>query len=309
MVIMVLGRILQGIGLSAPRTITVAMIRDLYRGNYMARIMSFVSVFFILVPMIAPIMGKTILDHYNWQAIFYIQLIITALLCIWFYKRQEETLKPIHRVQYTSGLFISGLKEILKHPTTIGYTFIGGLVVGAFLGYLSLSQQIFVQQYQLKEEFPYIFGLLAFSTGIAIFINGTLVLKYGMKNLVAIALCLYLTISSVYSILFYNTQNPDVVVLLSFFILQFFAFGLIFGNIQAMAMEPIGHIAGVGAAITGFISTTMAVSISTVIGRFVSGTVLPLFIGFMICGLLSLCILLYLRISTRTLRFYIPFKK
>jgi DHA1 family bicyclomycin/chloramphenicol resistance-like MFS transporter len=88
---MVIGRILQGIGLSAPRTMSIAIIRDMYSGDYMARIMSFVTVVFI-VPVIAPAMGKFILDYYNWHGIFYIQVLISILVSWWFWKRQPETL-------------------------------------------------------------------------------------------------------------------------------------------------------------------------------------------------------------------------
>ncbi len=300
--VMVLGRILQGIGLSAPRTAAIAMIRDLYNGNYMARVMSFVSVFFIMVPVIAPILGKSILDLYNWQAIFYTQMILGVFICLWFWKRQKETLVPSKRIKFTSNQFADGLKEIIRYKNTVGYTLIGGIIVGAFLGYLSTAQQIFEQQYQLKDEFPYIFGLLAISTGCAIFLNGKLVLQYGMERLITVALSLYVAISLLYCLCFYNTSNPGLMILLIFLGLQFFSYGLMFGNLKSMAMQPIGHIAGIGAAITGFISTAIAVAISTLIGRLVADTALPLFMGFMICSVLSLLIQLYLRISARTLR-------
>ena len=99
---MIAGRILQGIGLSAPRTIAIAMVRDKYSGDYMARIMSFITVVFLLVPTVAPATGKFILDHYNWQAIFYSQLIFSVFISIWFWKRQEETLVIENRVPFTS---------------------------------------------------------------------------------------------------------------------------------------------------------------------------------------------------------------
>ncbi len=296
---MVLGRTLQGIGLSAPRTIAIAMIRDVYSGDYMARIMSFVTVVFILVPIVAPALGKAILDHYHWQAIFYIQLIISGLVAFWFWKRQVETLSISKRIRFTSHVFVDGLKEMIQHKTTVGYTLISGFIVGSFLVYLSTSQQIFEQQYQLKEEFPYIFGLLAISIGTAIFLNGTLVLKYGMERLITASLVAFFGVSLLYIVLFYNSPNPSVVVLLLFFAMQFFAIGFLFGNLRAIAMEPIGHIAGIGAAITGFISTIMAVPISTYIGRFVLNTTLPLFMGFSICAILSIGILVYIKILTR----------
>ena len=294
--IMIIGRILQGIGLSAPRTISVAMVRDTYSGDYMARIMSFITVVFLLVPVLAPAMGKFILELYNWQAIFYIQLIFSVLVSYWFWKRQPETLLKKRRIPFTRHIFANGLKEILKHKTTIGFTLISGFITGSFIVYLSASQQIFQHQYQLEDEFPYIFAGLAISVGLAAFMSGSLVLKYGMKRLVSIALIGYFVLPLTYIILFYNSPNPSVVVLLIFFALQFFAIGFLFGNLRALAMQPIGHIAGIGAAITGFVSTIMAVPISTYIGSFISTTALPLFVGFLICGLLSMSILFYLKV-------------
>ncbi len=295
--VMIAGRILQGIGLSAPRTISVAMIRDTYSGDYMARIMSFVTVVFILIPVIAPLTGKILLDLYNWQAIFYAQLLFSMLICFWFWKRQRETLKVEDRNIFSFHVLKKGFLEILQYKVTIGYTLISGFITGSFLVYLSTSQQLFEQQYDLKEEFPYIFGLIAIAVGAAIFLNGTLVLKYGMEKLVTFSLWGYFLTSVVYVVLFYTTPNPSIFILLGFLGVQFFAVGFLFGNLRAIAMQPVGHIAGIGAAITGFISTMMAVPISTYIGRFVDATALPMFIGFAICSGISVPILVYLRPS------------
>lgn len=294
---MIIGRILQGIGLSAPRTIAIAIIRDKFSGDYMARIMSFVTVVFLLVPIIAPAMGKLVLDSYNWQGIFYVQVAISLIVVVWFWQRQPETLLASNRVSLSYRVFVNGFKEVSKQKTTIGYTVISGFVAGSFFVYLSSSQQIFQEQYNLKEEFPYIFAGLAVAIGTAIFLNGTLVLKYGMEKLISTSLLGFFGVSLLYIILFYKGANPALPILLGFFALQFFALGFLFGNLRALAMEPVGHIAGVAAAITGFISTIMAVPLSIFIGRFVSDTVLPLFIGFLICSSVSLLILLYLKRS------------
>ncbi|GGK50471.1 Bcr/CflA family efflux MFS transporter [Gramella jeungdoensis] len=294
---MVAGRILQGIGLSAPRTISIAMVRDTFNGDYMARIMSFITVVFLLIPIIAPAMGKFVLDHYNWQAIFYIQLIFSLIVSFWFWKRQPETLLKEQRLKFTSHIFIDGVKEILKAKRTIGFTVISGFVTGSFMVYLSTAQQIFQIQYDLKEQFPYIFAGIAIAIGTATFLNGTLVIKFGMEKMVTASLVAFFGISLIYIILFSSSANPEIGVLLTFLGLQFFAIGFLFGNLRALAMEPIGHIAGIGAAITGFISTIMAVPISTIIGRFVSNTALPLFIGFLFCSFLALLILIYLKVS------------
>lgn len=294
---MVAGRILQGIGLSAPRTISIAMVRDTYSGDYMARIMSFITSVFLLVPVIAPAMGKFVLDLYNWQAIFYIQLIFSALVSFWFWKRQPETLLKAHRIKFSSTIFVDGLKELSKSKRTIGFAMISGFVTGSFMVYLSTAQQIFQTQYNMKEQFPYIFAGLSIAIGSATFLNASLVLKYGMEKMVTAALISFFSFSLLYVLLFLGTENPSIGILLAFFGLQFFAIGFLFGNLRALAMEPIGHIAGIGAAITGFLSTMMAVPISTFIGKFVTATALPLFIGFLICSSMALLILVYLKVS------------
>ena len=298
--VMVLGRILQGVGLSAPRTISIAMVRDSYSGDYMARIMSFITVVFILVPIVAPALGKFVLDNYNWQAIFYVQLIFCVLVSWWFWKRQPETLPQERRIRFSSHIFADGLRELVKFKRTLAYTLISGFITGSFMVYLSSSQQIFHNQYDLQDEFPFIFAGLAISIGSATFLNGTLVLKFGMQRIINTSIISYFFISLIYIILFYNTPNPPVAVLLAFFGMQFFSIGFLFGNLRAMAMEPIGHIAGIGAAITGFISTMMAVPISIYIGKFVDQTALPLFIGFVICSFLSVLIIIYLRLEQKS---------
>ena len=293
--VMIIGRILQGIGLSAPRTICIAIIRDLFEGDYMARIMSFVTVVFLLVPIIAPAMGKSILVIWNWEAIFVVQVVISILVMLWFWKRQKETLIVEKRIPFSFERISNGFLETIKYKRTMGFTVIQGFIVGSFLVYLSASQQIFQNQYGLVDEFPYIFAGLAASIGAAIFLNGTFVVRFGMEKIVTGALFGFFAISVLYVLLFSNVLRPSVWVLVGFFAFQFFFIGFMFGNLRALAMEPVGHIAGIGAAITGLISTLMAVPISTFIGRFVEETTLPLFIGFSSCAAISLGILFWIK--------------
>ena len=292
---MIFGRILQGIGLAAPRTIAIAIIRDMYKGDYMAKIMSFVTTFFILVPVVAPVMGKFILNHYNWRGIFYAQLIIAFIVCIWFWKRQPETLKQEYKVRFTKYVFVDGLRELLKYKVSIAFTIVSGFISGAFIVYLSASQIIFENQYGLVEEFPYIFAGLAAGVGLSTFLNGSFVMRLGMWRLAFLAILVFFLNSFCYVLFFWNSENPILPILLVFMAIQFFTIGFIFGNLRAIAMEPIGHIAGIGAAITGFVSTVMAVPIANYIGSFVKETALPLFIGFSIFGFLSLCIFIYMK--------------
>jgi DHA1 family bicyclomycin/chloramphenicol resistance-like MFS transporter len=255
--------------------------------------MSFVTVVFILVPIVAPAIGKWILDHYGWEAIFWVQVFFSILVSFWFWKRQPETLAQRNRTPFSGRIFIKGYRELIGYRQTMAFTFIWGLVTGSFLVYLSTSQQVFEQQYALADAFPYIFAALAITIGTATLLNGTLVLRFGMLRLVTLALVAYVLSSLVYILLFYNQPNPPLWVLLTFFGMQFFAVGFLFGNLRSLAMEPLGHIAGIGAAITGCLATLMAVPISAYIGQFVKTSVVPMFLGFLICGLLAMVILGY----------------
>ena len=120
-----------------------------------------------------------------------------------------------------------------------------------------------------------------------------------MEKIITTSLIVFSLISLSYVGFFSNTGNPSVEILLVFFALQFFAIGFLFGNLRALAMQPIGHIAGIGAAITGFISTLMSVPISTFIGKFVTDSALPIFIGFSICSLISIAILYFLKLRLK----------
>jgi DHA1 family bicyclomycin/chloramphenicol resistance-like MFS transporter len=296
---MIAGRLLQGIGLSAPRTISIAMVRDRFSGNYMAKVMSFIVVIFILVPVVAPAIGKLMLDFYGWRSIFYSQLIFGFFTMLWVWKRQPETLKPENRKKFKIPLFIEGAKEFSKHKYAVIFTLFSGFITGSFMVYLSASQQIFEEQYHLKEEFPFIFAALAISIGLATFLNGKLVVRLGMFKLVSIFTVLFTIVPLFYILLFSGETNPSIYIILPFFGLQFFSIGFLFGNTRALAMEPIGHIAGIGAAINGFVSTIMAVPIATLIGSFINDSALPLFIGFFVCGSIALVLIGVLKYSEK----------
>ncbi len=299
---MVVGRILQGIGLSAPRTVSISIIRDTYTGDYMAKVMSFVTAFFILVPVIAPAMGKVILETMGWEAIFYMQLFFALVVGIWFWKRQAETLKPEYKVPFSLSIFIKGTKEIFKFKETVACTMVSGFITGSFLVYLSSAQHVFEDQYDLKDSFPYIFAGLAISIGLSTFLNGTLVVRFGMRKLALYALVFFTALALLYALLFFGKPNPSLPILLLFLSSLFFCLGFVWGNMRSIAMQPIGHIAGIGAAITGFISTILSIPISLYVGSFVLDTVWPLFVGLGTCGLLSIILFLLFRTKPMNIR-------
>ena len=295
--VMVFGRVLQGIGLASPRTISIAMVRDSYSGNYMAKILSIVVMVFILVPVIAPTLGQFLLKYYDWQSIFYVNLAFGIIVMIWFWFRQSETLKNEHKIKFSGMLFIDGAKEFVKHKPAVAFTLVSGFITGSFMVYLSTAQQIFEQQYNLADKFPMIFASLAIAVGLATYLNSRFVVRFGMWKIAYAATIAYVLISLLYIALYYNGNNPSIEILVGFFAIQFFSIGFLFGNLRALAMQPLGHIAGIGAAINGFVSTVMAVPIANYIGSFIDNSVLPLFIGFSFFGFLSFLVFLRLKLA------------
>lgn len=287
---MLFGRVLQGIGLASPRTMCIAMVRDSYEGDHMAKILSIVVMVFILVPIVAPTLGQFLMNHYDWKFIFTFTLVFGALVMLWFWLRQPETLKEKYRIPYRLSIFKTGTLQFFRIKSAVIYTLLSGLITGSFMVYLSTSQQIFEKQYDLAEEFPLIFASLAISVGLATFMNSQLVIKYGMKRIVHISMIGFVLISLIFILIYNSGTNPTIEVLIAFFAMQFFTIGFLFGNLRALAMQPMGHIAGIGSALNGFISTVMAVPIANYIGSFVIDSVTPLFVGFLVCGLLSLAL-------------------
>ncbi len=133
--IMLLGRVLQGLGLSGPRIVCVAIIRDQFKGERMAQIMSFVMTVFIIVPTLAPVFGQAILQFASWRAIFMTILFMGMVNLIWFTFRQEETLKPEYRIPMRLSKFQYAFKEVLFHKASLLYTIAGGFVSSAFIGF------------------------------------------------------------------------------------------------------------------------------------------------------------------------------
>lgn len=285
---MLFGRVLQGIGLASPRTMCIAMVRDTYEGDYMAKILSIVVMIFILVPVIAPTLGQFLMNHYDWKFIFTFNLTYGIIIMLWYWLRQPETLKEKYRIPYRLSLFKTGTIAFFKIKPAVIYTLLSGFITGSFMVYLSTSQQIFEKQYNLAEEFPLIFASLAISVGLSTFMNSQLVVRFGMRRIVSVALTAFVLIALVFILCFGFGNNPSIEILIIFFALQFFSIGFIFGNLRALAMQPMGHIAGIGSALNGFISTVMAVPIANFIGSFVYDSVTPLFIGFLVCGAVSL---------------------
>ena len=285
------GRLLQGIGASAPRAVSLALVRDEFSGRAMARIMSFVMTVFILTPMLAPSLGQAILQFSGWRAIFGSYVLLAAFVLLWFALRQPETLAPENRAPFTGRRIINTTQEIIKNRLALGYTITAGFVSGAFIGYLNSAQQIFQEQYALGTLFPIYFGVIASAIGLASLLNSQLVTRLGMRFLVRNALRIILVLSAaVLGIVTFLTGQLHLWSLMAYLMLTFFFVGILFGNLNALAMEPLGHVAGIGAAVVGALSTLISVLLGTYIGQSYNGTILPLVMGLAVLSGLSLVV-------------------
>jgi DHA1 family bicyclomycin/chloramphenicol resistance-like MFS transporter len=290
--VMLAGRLLQGVGVAGPRSITLALVRDQYEGRAMARVMSFVMMVFILVPVIAPTFGQAILLIASWRAIFGALLALALLTVIWFAARQPETLPAKRRKSFSFQRIWRAIVEICNNRIAFGYTLGAGLITGAFMGYLNSAQQIFQVQYGLGTKFPLYFAVIALALGGASFTNGRLVMRLGMRTLSSWSVLALVALSIAFSLFaFIVDGQPSLALFMVYLMASFFCVGILFGNLNALAMEPLGHIAGVGAAVVGSLSTFIAVPIGTVIGQGYNGTVLPLVGGFAILSVLSMLVM------------------
>jgi len=283
------GRLLQGIGISAPRAVTLALVRDRYAGRMMARVMSFVMTVFILVPMLAPSLGQAIMGFAGWRGIFVSFVVIALITLVWFAWRMPETLAPEQRAPFSLQHILDATLVILKDRTALGYTISAGLVGGAFLGYLNSAQQIFQEQYALGAFFPILFGIISISIGLASFLNARLVMHFGMHLLVQWPLRIILVLAMVVLVVAQLTAGlPPLWLVMAYLMLTFFCIGILFGNQNALAMEPLGHLAGIGAAVVGSLSTLIQMPLGTIIGQNYNGTIFPLVLGIAILTGLSI---------------------
>jgi DHA1 family bicyclomycin/chloramphenicol resistance-like MFS transporter len=287
--ILIAGRLLQGFGAASPRIVSMAMVRDGAKGAEMARIMSFVMSVFMLVPIFAPSIGQLVLYVASWRMIFTGFVVAAVIGAIWLATRQSETLDEDKRLPFSASKLAASASEVISNPVALGYTVAVGFIFGAFTTYLGTSQQIFAEQYSQGDYFAVWFGVLAVAIAFAMVANGKLVVRLGMRRISKAAVWGFIACWSVMMMfnLFYHGHPPLPVVGVLFFASFFFS-GLLFGNYNAMAMEPMGHIAGMAAAVSGALSSLIAVVLGAIAGQFYNGTLYPLSIAFLIFGIVAL---------------------
>lgn len=286
-------RVLQGLGAAGPRVAALAIIRDLYTGREMAKVMSFAMIVFTLVPALAPLAGAGIIWFTGWRGIFVAFVVFSLVSSAWLAIRQPETLDRGHRRAMRLKTIAAGIAEVFSIRRVVLVIAVLSLVFGMLFATISTTQQVFDQSFGRAGEFPFWFGTIALISGMASLLNARIVERMGMRRVIVITLTVEVALSAVMlvgnaaGILSGALYFPAYLLwLLSIF----FVAGLTIGNLNALGMEPLGHLAGLAASIIGSVATVAAVFIAIPIGFAFDGTPLPLAIGVLICSALGLAI-------------------
>ncbi|MBF9033613.1 Bcr/CflA family efflux MFS transporter [Rhodobacterales bacterium HKCCE2091] len=276
--LVIVARVLQGLGASGPRVVSLAMIRDLYSGRQMASIVSFVMLIFTLFPAVAPLMGTAIIAGLGWRGIFLAFLLFSVVSVAWLMIRQPETLPPAARRKLSASDLMAGFGEAIRHPQMYLSIIVQGLIFGALFGTISSIQQVFDMTYGRAEGFPVYFFAIAVCAMWAAPTNAKLVLKLGMRPIIRAALAAQVGFASLMLAILLTgiLGDAEFWAYFAWSVTCFAMLGFTIGNLNALALEPLGHIAGMASALMGAVATVAGAVIGGTIGQLYDGTVVPL---------------------------------
>ncbi len=267
-------RALQGVGAAATRVISIAVVRDLTEGRRMAQIMSTAMTIFMIIPIVAPGIGQLILLVAPWRWIFGTLLIYALLVAIWALVRLPETLKPEMRRALQPGVIASGYAAVFKDRQTIGYMIASTFLTACLFGYITASEQIYVDVFALGPAFPIAFAAIAITISIGTFLNSRIVVGQGMRRISHVAMFWFTGIAAAHAaVAVAGLENFwSFIILLG---LSFGVFGLMSSNFNTLAMERMGHVAGSASAVFGAVTATGGALLGGVIARAFDGTTSP----------------------------------
>ncbi len=280
-------RFVQGLGVSAPRTVTMAMVRDLHSGRAMARVVSFALMLFVLVPAVAPYIGQSIMLGLGWRYIFVAFQMVALVTVLWLVIRQPETLATDGRIRFRPSAILGAVGEVFSMRRVVTCTITLTLSYTCIFAYLVTAQQAYVDWLGAGHDFPFYFALVALFAGSAGFLNAVLVGRYGMRRLASIGLFSMFLLSAVTAYVVFADFLSGKILLWSFVGWSagiFFLLGLCLANLNALALEPVGHIAGTASSIIGAVSTILCLAIAVPIGQLFDGTGFPLIAGVAVCS-------------------------
>lgn len=285
-------RLLQGAGAGAPRVVAVSLARDRYSGAQMGRVMSLAMMVFMAVPILAPSLGQLILLVAPWRWAFGALVVAGAAVLLWTLLRLEESLPPDRRRAISPAAIVGAYRITLGSRMATGYMLALGLVLGSHMGFITSAQQIFVDVFDVGRSFTVLFALVALSMSVAAFTNSRLVHRFGMRRLILTGLVATAALNLFhFAVLLAGGES-----LLIFMLLQggsVFIFGFLASNLNTLAMEPLGHVAGTASSMIGFFTTVVGALIGLGIGQLFDGSVSPLVGAYVVLALLALGVAYY----------------
>ncbi|KQY14494.1 multidrug effflux MFS transporter [Rhizobium sp. Root482] len=285
-------RFVQGIGAAAVRITTMAIVRDCFGGREMARVMSYVMIVFMIIPIVAPSLGQAVILYANWHWIFILLGAVGAILFVWAALRLKESLPQEERLPLSVASVLTGFKTVLTNRITCGYMIGLTMFTAVICAYIVTVQQIFGEVYGLGDWLPIAFAGTAGGIAIANFANGYFVRSFGMRRISHAAVILFTLLSGA-GLLISLGGRPDFTVAYLLFSVLLMLFAVIATNFTAISLEPMGHLAGTATAVTGFVSTTGGALIGGAVGQMFNGTVQPLFAGFAVFGAVTIAAVLW----------------
>ncbi|OLP59913.1 bicyclomycin resistance protein [Xaviernesmea oryzae] len=285
-------RFCQGIGGAAVRICTTAITRDCFGGREMARVMSYIMIVFMLVPIIAPSLGQAVLFFGDWSWIFVLLGGVGAILFLWAALRMRESLPQAERQPLSLASVVSGFSTVLTNRITCGYMIALTLFTGVICAFIVTVQQVFGTVYGLGDWLPLAFAGTGSGIALANFGNGQFVRRFGMRRISHAGMIGFTILAALIFLLSLGGKPPFLITYLGLTLLLMM-FAVVATNFTAISLEPMGHIAGTATAITGFVSTTGGAILGGTIGQMFNGTVQPLFGGFAVFGAVSLVAVLW----------------
>jgi len=290
--LLIAARVGTGLGAAALRVLAVSIVRDRYSGRTMARVMSLSFLVFLGIPILAPALGQLILTVAPWPWIFGVLALAGSAFALWAALRLPETLHVENRMPIQVGRIAGAFREAVSHRRAIGYTLAMTCITGSLFGFINSSQQIFFDVFNEPGLFTVVFAGIAGGIAVASLLNARLVERLGSRLISHTALLGFIAMSVIHVAVAVTGHET----IWTFAVLQgltMFCFGFVVGNFGAMAMEPMGHIAGTASSAQGFISTTGGASLGFLIGQQFNGSATPMTVGFLTLGLAALGFVLF----------------
>lgn len=272
-------RAAQGLGAAGPRVVTLAIIRDLFSSRQMARISSLVITVFTLVPVFAPTVGAGIAWAFGWRAIFLAFGVFSLIATTWLLTRLPETLAPERRRPFTLAKLAAGIREVFGSRQVVLAIVVQTLMFGILFSALLSTQAVFGGIYSKTESFPLWFGLMAAISATSSLLNATVVVRFGMRSVIKWGLIVQSTVTLTFlsaQLTLWHGAAPPFAAAFLFMTSLFYLIGFGIGNLNAIALEPMGHMAGMASSVIAATSTVASIFLAAPVGQAFDGTMIPL---------------------------------